>query len=167
MGLHLYELAEQHRQLMQLAESDELPPEAILDTLDSLTGDIQEKAVSVAHVIENLYASADAITAVAKRQKERAERLQQRADSLSSYLLLHLQAVGIKKIEHTDFTIAVRENPPAVLVEDEALIPRAYYVNVPKPEDRLDKEAVKRDLKAGVDVPGARLFKGNRVDIKP
>lgn len=161
----LYQLSGQFSSLLALQDSDELPPDAIRDTLDALEGDFEAKAVAVAHVVENLAAMADVIKAKAKLQLERAARMQARSDSLKAYLQFHMQAVGKEKIEHEDFDIRLQDNPPAVVIEDEAAIPDTYKIQPETPPKCVDKQHVARDLKAGVAVAGARLDRGQHVRI--
>lgn len=162
----LYELAQQHRELEQLVELDELPAEVIRDTLEGLEGTIQEKAISVAAVVRNLETHAEMVAAAAKQLRERAARAEARAESLRAYLLFNLQSVGITKITAPEFTVAVRNNPEAVNIADDADIPAEFYVPVPPPPPRLDKTALKAAIKAGREVPGVWLSSGQRVEIR-
>jgi len=162
---HLYELAAQFQSLNALLDSDDMPPEVVLDTLDGLEGDIRNKAVAVAHVILSMEAMAGNIEEAIKKRKERAERLKKRADSLRSYLQFHMQATSITKIEHEDFTLAVKKNQPSVYVDDESAIPEEYKIEPPTPPKRLDRVAIANAIKAGVEVPGAHLQALERLSI--
>lgn len=163
----LYELTQQHRELERLAElSDELPVEVIRDTVEALEGTIQEKAVSVAAVVRNLEAHAEMVANAAKALRERAMRAEARAESLRAYLLFNLQTCGITKVECPEFTLAVRNNPEAVNIADDAQIPAEFYVPVPRPPPRLDKTALKAALKGGREVPGVWLSSGQRLEIR-
>lgn len=162
----LYQLVRYQSQLEALADSGEVPPEQIADTLNALEGDINEKAVNVAAFTRNLDASADAIREAAKAMLTRADRIEKRAESVRQYLLFNMQAAGISRIESPWFTLAVRKNPPAVVVDDESALPPEFIVQPPPPAPRPDKDAIKRALKAGADVPGARLMQSERLEIK-
>ena len=74
-ALTLYQLTGQFRELEALADSDDLPPEVIRDTLEGLTGELEVKAISVAAFTRNLEASADMIDEAAKAMQTRARRL--------------------------------------------------------------------------------------------
>lgn len=163
----LYQLAEQHRELERLADTtDDLPPEVIRDTIEALEGAIEAKAVSVAAVVRNLELHAEMIRTASKQLAERAARAEKRADSLRGYLLFNLQAVGVSKVESPEFTVAVRNNPEAVRIADDAELPPEYLVQPPAPPPRPDKTAIKAALKAGRDVPGCWLEAGQRVEIR-
>lgn len=162
----LYQLVQYQSQLEALADSGEVPPEQIADTLNALEGDIKEKAVSVAAFTRNLDASADAIREAAKAMLNRADRIEKRAESIRNYLLFNMQASGISKIECEWFVLTVRKNPPSVVVDDESALPHEFIVQPPPPAARPDKAAIARALKDGREVPGARLLQAERLEIK-
>ena len=162
----LYELVNYRHELELLSDSGEIPPERIADTLEALEGDIKEKAVAVAAFTRNLDANADAVREAAKQMLSRADRIEKRAENIRAYLLFQMQAASISKIECPWFTLAVRKNPPSVVVDDEALIPPEFIVQPPPPSARPDKDAIKRDLRAGTEVPGAHLFAAERLEIR-
>lgn len=162
----LYELVRYQHELEVLADSGEVPAEQIADTLEALDGDIRDKAVNVAAFTKNLEATAEAVREAAKAMLARADRIEKRAESIRAYLLFNMQASGVSKIECPWFTLTVRKNPPSVIIDDEAQIPSDYYVPPPPPIPKLDKTAVKRAIQAGVEVPGARLFQNERLEIK-
>lgn len=162
----LYELVRYQHELATLADSGEIPPEQIADTLESLDGDIRDKAVQVAAFTQNLEATAEAVRQAAKAMLSRADRIEKRAESVRAYLLFQMQAAGITKVECPWFTLAIRKNPPAVVVDDEAQVPEEFIVQPPPPAPRPDKDAIKRALKSGQEVPGCRLIQGERLEVK-
>lgn len=163
--LALYQLAHQHRSLLQLQEADELPADMIRDTLEGIEGDIQTKAVAVAHVILNLQAAGDAILKAAERQKRRGDMLVKRSEQLKQYLLLNLQAVDIKKIHHEDFDIRRQANAPSVEIDDATQIPEEYMRAPPPPPKAPDKITIAAAFKSGLEVPGAHAVQGEHVRI--
>lgn len=163
----LYELVRYQRELEALADSGEIPPEQIAETLELIKGDVRDKAVNVAAFTRNLEASASAIREAANAMKARAERLEKRAESIRQYLLFQLQVASILRIECPWFTLAVRKNPPSVSIDDESKIPEEYLIQPLPPPKRPDKPSIARALKAGEDVPGARLIDSDRLEIKP
>jgi len=165
----LYELTAQYRALDALESSDDLPPEVIRDTLEGLTGQLQEKATNVALFIRNLESTADAIDEAAETMRLRGTRLRKRAQSLQEYLLFHMQAAGITKVESPWFTLNVRANPPTVVIDSENLIPARYMRTpppAPPPKPAPDKKAIADAIKAGEEVPGAHSEQFQRLEIK-
>ena len=162
----LFQLTRYQSELERLADSGDVPPEEIADTLEALEGDIKEKAVQVAAFTQNLDSSAEAIREAGLAMIARAERLERRAEGIRSYLLFHLQVAGITKIEAPWFVVSVRKNPPAVVIEDEKQIPAEFMVQPPAPPPRPDKVAIGNKLKAKEPVEGARLMQTERLEIK-
>jgi hypothetical protein len=163
----LYELVRYRDELERLSDSGDIPPEEIADTLALLEGDIREKAINVAGFTRNLEVAADVIKAAGRQMLARAERLEKRAESVRNYLLFQCQAAGITKIEAPWFTIAVRKNPPAVVIDDPAQIPQEFMRPPPPPPPPTpDKALIGRVLKTGDIVPGAHLIQNERLEIK-
>lgn len=164
--MKLYELAVQHQKLLSLDGSDDVPEEVIRDTLEGLEGEIQDKAHSIAKMIRNLEAESDAITAEAKALEQRSKRVARRADELRNYLLFQLQAVGMPSIRYAEFTVAVKDNPAAVIVNDDAEVPEQYMVQPEPPPPRPDKKALKKALESGAEIRGVWLERGQRLEIR-
>jgi hypothetical protein len=139
----------------QLADLD-LPAEVVSDTLESLAGDIETKAQSVAHMVRSLEAQAAAVKQWAKDASERAKAIEARAERLREYLSSNMQACGIQRIEGPGITLSFRKTS-AVVIDDEAQIPAAYMRQKPPPPAEPDKLALAAALKTGETIPGARL----------
>jgi Siphovirus Gp157 len=163
--MRLFELAAQHRALLALEDSDELPAEVIRDTLEALEGDIEQKCIAVAKFILNLEAAAEAIEIAAQAMQSRSDRLQKRADNIRHYLLLQLQIMDRKKIDTAELIIARRNNPVAVVIGEGAEIPESFMVQQEPPPKRPDKKALKTALQAGTVIPGVFLESGERIQI--
>ena len=162
----LYQLVDQYRHL-QVLEDPELPEEAVRDTLEGLEGEITVKATNVARFIANQEAFAKAVEEAAKAMAERAQRLRRRADGIRGYLLVQMQAAGIERVEAPEFTLAVRKNPPSVIVDSIGELPDEYLAPPPPPpEPKPDKKAIAAAIKAGTAVPGAHLEQSVRLEIK-
>lgn len=163
---HLYEIVRHRAEFERLAEQGDLDPQLILDTLESLDGELNDKAVSVAQFSRNIEATAAAVREAGKAMLERAARLEKRAESIRTYLLLQMEFAGVSKIESPWFVVQVKRNPPAVVIDDEHAVPDSYKVTPEPPAPRPDKKAIAAALKAGEDVPGARLVQSDRLEIK-
>lgn len=165
----LYQLVEQYRSLEALDASEDLPIEVIQDTLEGLTGELTVKATNVAKFILNCESMADAVEAASDAMKQRALRIRRRSESIREYLRINMQASGINRIEATEFVLALKKNPPSVIVTDEASIPDAFKVTAtppPPPVPRPDKALIKKAIQSGVLVAGAHLEQNERLDIK-
>lgn len=166
MTVSLFALAADFRaSAAQLADLD-LPPEVVADTLESLRGEIEAKAANVGHFVLSLDASAKAMKEAEKAMKERRLSVEKRVEQIKAYLLSNMVATGTLRIETPSIRMMVRDNPESVQIDDETQIPPSFMVAPPPPALVPDKAALKAALKAGKDIPGARLARGQRVDIK-
>ena len=163
---HLYEIVRHRAEFERLADSGELDPLVIADTLESLDGELNDKAVTIAQFTRNLDATAQAVAEAGKAMLARAERIRKRADSIRAYLLFQLEFAQVSKIESPWFVISVRRNPPSVVIDDERDIPAEFITQPEPPAPRPDKGAIRDAIKAGRDVPGARLVQSDRLEIK-
>lgn len=162
----LFDIAREYREAADKLADLDLPPEAIEDTLESLSGDLEVKATNTAFVIRNLEASAAAIKEAEAQMAARRKAIENRAARVRDYLLANMMVAGIQKIECPFFKLSVRDNPPAVEVYEPGLVPGEYMRQPEPPPPSPDKTAIKEAMKAGVDVPGCKLTVGKRLEIK-
>ena len=161
----LFILAQEHRALADKLHNLELDDQTIADTLEAEGGDLVEKGKNVAAVFRNLESDAKQIKEAEQQLAERRKAIEKRAESLRNYLKTNMEVAGITKIECPWFVVSIAQNPEAVTVEDESLIPRDYFKEIPATY-QLDKALVKQAIKDGFDVPGAHLSRGTSLRIK-
>jgi hypothetical protein len=166
MNMALYQIADQYLQDMQMLQERDLDDQTFADTLESLSGDLEVKAMNVAMFIRNLEANADAIKAAEKQMADRRKAIENKAERIKEYLLQNMVRTGITKIECPFFKITVRDNPESLVIESDKNIPLEYYKQPPLPEMVLDKMQLKKDLQMGVVVDGCKLESKKRVEIK-
>lgn len=145
-------------ELLELARNEDLPPDAIRDTIEAIQGTIEEKAKSLADWSLDMDGDIEKIDAAIDRLAQRKKHIQARKESLIEYIKSNMEASGIKKISCPLFTITYVEGPDVVEIIEEAEIPDDY-VNV-KTTIIPDKNLIKKALKDGYEVAGARLGKG-------
>jgi hypothetical protein len=165
-NLSLYTLATEYRvDLERLADLD-LDEQTLLDTLDGLSGDLEAKAQNVVAFSRHLDKLAEAIKEAETDMARRRKAIEVRAEGVRNYVLDAMRIAGIQKIECPWFSLSITKNPPAVEIDDERMVPEVYRVTPPPPPKQIDKAAIKKALLDGVDVPGARLRQGVRLNIK-
>ena len=164
--MNLFELSAQYRAMADTLADLNIDEQTLVDTLEAEGGALTDKAQNVAYVIRNLEATADAINEVAAAMGVRRKAIENRAAGLRRYLLAGMQMAGITKIECPHFVIAVKRNPEACEIFDEAQIPAEFIVAPPPPPAQPNKDAIRLALQAGEDVPGARMTRSVRLDIR-
>jgi hypothetical protein len=104
----------------------DLPAEVINDTLEALTGEIEDKAVNVAKFLRNMETTAQAIKEVEAAMAKRRKNLENRISWMKAYLKGNMEQNGITKTECPYFKLSLQSNPPAVTILDEAAIPAEF-----------------------------------------
>jgi hypothetical protein len=160
----LYEMTDQYKQLVELADSSDDPAEqqAFSDTLESLEGEIEEKLHGCAIVVKTIDANVDALEAEIDRLTARAKGMKGSRDRLKLYMETSMTTLGIEKVKGKLYTVAMQNNPPKVEITDETAVTDAYIFVVTSP----DKKKMADDLKAGVVVPGAQLVRTKSLRIR-
>lgn len=162
----LYEIRRDYLQALEvLTDPDsDIPLEAVTDTLEGIEGMLEEKATNVAKFMRNLESAASAIKEAEQQMAQRRKAIESRAQGLKDYLKHNMEASGITRIESPWFVLAVQKNPASVELADEDALPDEFKQEVVTV--KADKTAIKEALKAGQEVPGARLAQGTRLAIR-
>lgn len=161
----LYSLALDFRAAADTLGDLDLPAEAVADTLESLSGDLEVKTQNVALFARNLEATAAAIKDAEAGMAKRRKAIEGRVAHLKDYMLAGMMVAGVKKIEGPYLRLSIRDNPEAVEVFDAAQIP-AEFMRQPEPPPAVaDKTAIKAAIKAGQEVPGVKLTRSQRLSI--
>jgi hypothetical protein len=165
-NLALYQLSGQLQQVAQQLADDGLDEQTIKDTLEAISGDFEDKAKAIVQMSRNFSALADSIKEAEAEMAARRKRLEARVASMKAYVLREMQAVGIERIDCPLFAVSIRKNPPSVDVFDPAQVPADYWIEPPPPPKTISKELIKKAIKDGFDVPGAKLSQGVRLNVE-
>ena len=155
--MKLYEITEQHKDLLKLADESEDMAQAVADTMESLEGDFDDKAISLMYVVNDMSDNVSIIDSEVKRLTDRKKTIVNKQESMKEYLRFNMEESGISKIECPLFTITLAKGRDIVQIQDEGKIP-TDYLNI-KTSVTPIKADIAKALKSGVDVPGAILVK--------
>ena len=93
--------------------------------------------------------------------RERAKRLEARADRNTDFLDFLMRTIGNEtKIERPTATVYYQANPPKLEIDPDTRLADALLTVVP------DKAAITKALKAGEDLPGCRLTQSRSLRVK-
>jgi hypothetical protein len=163
----LYVLAQEHRALAERLADLEVDPQTIADTLEGEALPLEQKAIAVAMVARNFEELSESIRHAIDTMKKRQDAAKKRAEALRAYLLTNMLAAGIKSADSPMLCVSVKGKPASVEVFDAAQIPAEFFDKPPPPDPTLNKARVSAAIKAGTDVPGAKLSEQNfRLEIK-
>jgi hypothetical protein len=160
--MNLYQLTQEAQYLAALLETEELTPELEAELLINQE-QLQSKGINYAKVIANYQSESDAIDAEIKRLKAMKESRDKKVAWLTESLKKAMLVSGIEKIESPLFKVSLRRSE-AVEVE----IPEALPVDwqVKKVTITADKVAIKKAIKEGYSITGARLVENFNLLIK-
>lgn len=163
--MKLYEITNEVQSLLDNISEDGELSENIIENLDNLQQDFENKAVSVAAYIKNLEAEETMIAEAIKDMTIRKSRLTNKVQSLTDYLQFNLQKLSINEIKSSPyFKIRLKQCPPSIDVFDENQIPPEFWRE--KIISSIDKIKLKEVLSEGVEVAGASIQRRIKLEIK-
>ena len=136
----LYELSEKYKGLLEVA--DQVDQEVFESTLESLDDAIEDKAESYAIIDKELEAQEDKFAKEIKRLQERKKAITNNRKRLKEDLLNGMKMTGKERFKTELFSFWIQKNPARLVIKDEKLIPKKYYV---KQADKLDTVSLKKD----------------------
>lgn len=144
---------------------DEETGELIIDddALDALLMERTEKLEGVGLSVKNLDAEITAIKTEEKNLAERRKALEKKRDGRKEYLFRNLNG---EKFETARLAISFRKSKAAEVTDETLFWATAdpQYIRQFKPE--INKDAIRKALIAGEEVPGAELVENTTISIK-
>lgn len=162
----LFELAEQYENFAQLAADEDLPPEAIADTFDALSGEFEEKADNIACIIKELEAQAEAIKVQENILNARRLTKEANAKRLKELLSSQMQRIGKDKIDTDRNLISFRKSTALVIQDEEDFKQRNRELCSVEEKVTIPRKAITDLLKSGAEVYGATLETRRNLQIK-
>lgn len=160
----LYLIANEYRDAAAKLADLDLDEQTFVDTLESLSGDLEVKAQSVAYMVRNLEVTAAAIKVHEAEQAQRRKAIESRAEALRRYLANCMESVGIQKIEGPGVRLTFRKSS-AVVIDGVDLIPAEFMRQPEAPPPAPDKKAIGDAIKAGREIPGAHIEQRQSLQI--
>jgi len=154
--MKLYELTGQYEEIANLLYDGETDEQTVLDTLESIAGEIEDKADNYAKIIKNISAGAEAVKKEEERLHARRMSLEGKVKWLKETLKANLEFIGKTKFKTELFSFSVSKNggkQPLAITENIEDIPGKYLVQ----QDPLPNKEAIRELLAGKEVEWAQL----------
>lgn len=156
-------LLEALNELDALDDCEAVPAEISDMVSDALMAAV-EKRDALAGAMLRKEAEMNALLERAADARAKADRIHDSLAWVRNYVLLILEKIGEKKIHGAQYSIAWQENPKHVEVDDGFDL-EEYVTRIV--EIRPNKVGIAAALKAGKEIPGARLVEsGKRVVIR-
>ena len=141
------------------------------DTLEGIEGEFEMKAENIAAFIKSLKAQSDILKNEETALKKRRDTKDRQIESLKTYLLNQMKAIGRKKIDMPKAVISIRNNAPSLVVDDELeLINWAEehdmdsFLNYQLP--KIKKSEVKKACKDDMNIPYVHMESKESLTIK-
>lgn len=165
MNITLHQATEQVRELL-----DQIDPETgeLPEGFDDARAIVTSKAIAVTAYILEADRTVSSVKDYIKDLTAKVKTMEKRQDWLRRYLQEHMAAAGITEIsdECSVFkaSLAIGRDE-SIDVFDEAQVPQDYLREIPAKHE-VDKTLIKKAIKDGFEVPGARMVKKDRLTIK-
>ena len=135
------------------AQDPQIDDQTLADTVEGLT-DLHEIVQAIIRAALHDEALAAGLKGRITDMEERLTRLKDRASKRRQIAKDVMLDLDLKKLTAPDFTVSIRPGTPALMVIDEAAVPKIYW----EPgEPRLRRQELACDLKQGEEISGATL----------
>ena len=145
--MRLYELTDQWDTVFNMMEDGETDEQVIFDTLESIEGEIEDKADNYAKMIRNLQANVDVLKSEEERLSRRRKSTENHIQRLKDNLQANLEFIGKTKFKTDLFSFSVAKNggkQPLSITDNLDEIPGKYLI--PQPP-KVNNDAVRELLK--------------------
>lgn len=143
----LYELTGEFLQLMDMLEDEECDEQCIMDTLESVEYEIEDKADGYAKIIKSLESNVDGLSKEANRLIARKKIYENRIKWLKQNLEMCMKATGKRKFTTDLFSFNIQKNGgkrKLVVDVDVEKVPEQYRIKQP---DAIDGESIREFLR--------------------
>ncbi|EAC4367919.1 siphovirus Gp157 family protein [Listeria monocytogenes] len=159
--MNLYDLTQSY---LTVANMEDLDEQTLVDTLDSIQENINDKAENIGKLVRMIEVDAAAFKAEKDRFAGKQKTAENKIKSLKLYLQSNMEALGTKKLKTELFSFNIQKNPISLKIDDEGGLYTDYVHQVTSYE--IDKEKLKQDLKLGKDVGTAHLEQSESLRIR-
>ncbi len=148
---NLYQLTSDYNSVLNMLYDEEVDEEMILDTLEGIEGEIEDKADGYAKIIKELLGDAEKIKSEKQRLEARQKSFENRAKLLKNNLQEVMTKIGKTKFKTELFSFNIQKNGGKQALTIDGEVPDTYKKLV----DDLDK--IRQALENGENLPFAHL----------
>ena len=156
----LYELSAQAHALYELLQGEEIDEQTFKDTLEAMGA--TEKVENYCKIIKQFQSDVEMFKGELDRLTARKKTAENGVERMKAALLDFMNASGQDKVKAGTFSVSTATTQ-AVEIVDERVIPSIYLVAQPP---KISKDAIKKALKGGEKVNGAKLIDNKGVRIR-
>jgi hypothetical protein len=153
--MKLYEITE------LIKKSEEL--ELTQDDLELLEIELKEKSDNIIKYVQNLEGNINIIDTEIKRLQQIKQQEKNKLDNLKEYIKYCLNKMNVKKIDSTLGKITIRKSESLEVIDLEKI--PGEFVTI-KQTFQPDKTAIKKAIKEGKEIEGAKVVIKENITIK-
>lgn len=161
--MNLFELNDSFRALQ---DRDDLDPTVLADSLDAIQDTREVKWDNIATWIDHNNATTNWITQRIKELQDKKKYLENQSKNLMTYLTDSIDDAGYKEARTANHILKPRNYKASVVIGDPDKLPMTFVHTETKIISRPDKKAIYTALKAGQEVPAAKLVPNRKTLIK-
>ena len=160
---NLYQLTNDYETVLNMLYDEDADEEMILDTLEAIEGEIEDKADNYAKIIKELEAKQNARKEEAKRLTESAKVFENRVKALKSNLFNSMKSTGKTKFATDLFSFNIAKNGGKQTLTIDGDVPEEYTKTVIE----NDTDKIRQALENGEKLTFAHLEpRGESLRIK-
>ena len=132
----LYELTGEYLTLLEMAEDEAIDQDTLMDTMEAIGGELEDKADGYAKIISQLAGDAESIKKQIERLTAMKDRIEGNIVAMKKSLEASMIATGKKKFKTQLFSFNIQRNAPSLDLLDENMVPDMF--RIPQP-DKIDR----------------------------
>lgn len=161
--MNLFDLTQEYMTVLQMAEDPDVDPQAVIDTMEAIEADFEDKSDSYAYIISTLKADAAGLDTEIKRLAARKNSIEANADRLKRALEAAMSLTGKTKFKTARHSFWIQKNPPSLRIDEPDRIPPQYLI----PQDpKVDDDSIRKALKEGADYDWCHLEQTESLRIR-
>ena len=137
----LYDLTGEFKALYELAINDE-DPQAFLDTLEGLKGELQVKAGGYVHVIKQLMMEADECDKVIDAFTAKKATRMNNVNRMKNALIDAMDAAGMDKLAVGEYTLKIANNGGLQPLKITGDVPDSFTKVIVEPDNKKIRDAL-------------------------
>jgi len=150
---NLYQLTNNYETILNMLYDENVDEQMILDTLEGIEGEIEDKADGYAKIIKELLGDAEKIKEEKKRLEKRQKSFENRAKLLKDNLENSMRQIGKTKFKTELFSFNIQKNGGKQTLTINGDVPKEYTKTIIE----NDTDKIRADLEAGKILPFAYL----------
>lgn len=145
---NLYQLTNSYETVLNMLYDEDVDEQMILDTLESIEGEFEDKADGYAKIIKELLGDAEKIKTEKQRLEARQKTFENRAKLLKDNLKNSMKQIGKTKFKTELFSFNIQKNGGKLplIIDDISKVPNEYFKHT---ERELDNTKIREAIDVG------------------